>query len=104
MAFDCLLNSLGLGAQKLALPLVNELFDSEFHVAQYGSQKARPKYLAGMHWNSSDSPVWVAKEEMAATAPHNFEAKLLKDSNEFLAFEPRKTGHTETCWIPISSS
>lgn len=57
-----------------------------------------------MHWNGSDAPVGVTKEKMTTTASDYLEAKLFQDSNEFLASEARKTGHTEICWIPTSSN
>jgi hypothetical protein len=83
---------------------VSKIFDAQFYITQYGSQKAGPEHLARMHWNGSDAPVGVTKEKMTTTASDYLEAKHFQDSNEFLASEARKTGHTEICWIPTSSN
>lgn len=80
-----------------SLLLPNEIFRRKFDVPKNGSEQARTEDLAGVDWDSCDSAIWMAKEEVAATTTDNFKAEPFEESNEFLALEARKASHSEIC-------
>lgn len=84
--------------------MLEQFFYSQLYVAKDGAEETGAKSLAGMNRNGGDSSILMPQKNVAAAGSNDLETDLSEDSYDFLALQPRKTSHTEICWMPTSSS